>query len=218
MTPTLLELQVDDEVYVSVAGFEFIKDEYEDLAGYAFTSKVRIVRGASTWFHDDHNDEVGSIYEALFVNDPDQNIIELTDRELSFTPLHYFDVLAKNANTLTTHEDGQIELEIEDDVLVVPTTYEEKGRQLGALVDRKQKAYGNAIEQTYNVVEVFMRPYETEDGYVIPKSLLRHLLFQVRIIDKQNRIFNNPNGDLMDESPYGDISGYGLLGSNMNTK
>lgn len=95
--------------------------------------------------------------------------------------------------------------------------YEKKGRELGALVDTKQAAYGNAITQTYEVVKAFMTPYFDEETktYTIPQSLLQHLLLQVRIIDKQNRIFNNPNGDLMSESPYGDLGGYGLLGANM---
>lgn len=97
------------------------------------------------------------------------------------------------------------------------STYEQKGKELGALVDRKQAAYGNAITQTYEVVKAFMTPYYNEDDktYTIPQSLLQHLLLQVRIIDKQNRIFNNPDFDLMDESPYSDLGGYGLLGSNM---
>lgn len=96
-------------------------------------------------------------------------------------------------------------------------SYEQKGKELGALVDTKQEAYGNAIAQTYEVVKAFMTPYFNEENktYTIPQSLLQHLLLQVRIIDKQNRIFNNPSGDLMSESPYGDLGGYGLLGANM---
>lgn len=106
---------------------------------------------------------------------------------------------------------------IENSIKAKESTYEEKGRKLGALVDQKQLAYGNAITQTYEVVKAFMTPYfnEEEKTYTIPQSLLQHLLLQVRIIDKQNRIFNNPSGDLMSESPYGDLGGYGLLGSNM---
>lgn len=99
---------------------------------------------------------------------------------------------------------------------IVDQYFENKGKELGTLVDRKQRAYGNAVQQTYDVVKVFMNPYLNEDGtYTIPESLLMHLLLQVRIIDKQNRIFNNPDHDLLQESPYDDLSGYGLLGSNM---
>jgi hypothetical protein len=109
------------------------------------------------------------------------------------------------------------EIEINELVKAKNDTYEDKGRELGALVDTKQAAYGNAIAQTYEVVKAFMTPYfdEKTKTYTIPQSLLQHLLLQVRIIDKQNRIFNNPNGDLMSESPYGDLGGYGLLGANM---
>jgi hypothetical protein len=97
---------------------------------------------------------------------------------------------------------------------IIDSYFEQRGKDIGALVDSKQKAYGNAVEQTYNVVEQFMKPYLNKDGetYTIPKSLLKHLLLQVRIIDKQNRIFNNPDQDLMEENTYRDISGYGLLG------
>lgn len=93
--------------------------------------------------------------------------------------------------------------------------FENKGTKLGQLVDKKQAAYGDSIKKTSQLMKVFMQDYEVNDNYVIPKELLDHILLQVRIIDKQNRIFSNPKGDLMDESPYSDLSGYGLLGERM---
>jgi len=98
--------------------------------------------------------------------------------------------------------------------------YEKIGQELGKLVDEKQKAYGNSVSVSIDVLEAFLKPYEAEGFYngeqtvyILPKSLLRHLLLQVRIIDKQCRIFSNPAGDLMGESPYRDIAGYGLIGT-----
>lgn len=93
--------------------------------------------------------------------------------------------------------------------------FAEKGLKLGSLVDRKQAAYGDSISKTSKLMKVYLEDYEVNDTYVIPKELLDHILLQVRIIDKQNRIFSNPKGDLMDESPYDDISGYGMLGGRM---
>jgi hypothetical protein len=37
----------------------------------------------------------------------------------------------------------------------------------------------------------------------------------VRVMDKQNRIFNNPSGKGDSESPWRDITGYGLIGIDM---
>jgi len=96
--------------------------------------------------------------------------------------------------------------------------YKSIGASIGAVVERKQIAYGNSLGQCGDVLRVFLRPYYNEDGtYTIPDSLLDHLLVQVRIIDKQFRIFNNPGGDLMDENPYSDIAGYGILGTQLGS-
>lgn len=63
-------------------------------------------------------------------------------------------------------------------------------------------------------METRLKQYEQGDNYVIPKSLLRHL----RIDDKLNRIISNPDSDKMEESPYQDIAGYGLLGTDISEK
>ena len=85
-------------------------------------------------------------------------------------------------------------------------------QDVASLVSEKQKAYGNSVDKVERVIEVLMEQYDNGDGtYTIPKELIPHLLYQVRILDKQNRVFTNPQGDLMDESPYKDILGYALL-------
>lgn len=97
--------------------------------------------------------------------------------------------------------------------------FEKLGKETGNLVDKKQKAYGDSVAKTYQLMQIFLQNYENEDNtYTIPKSLLKHILLQVRIIDKQNRIFNNPDGDLMSENPYIDTVGYGMLGHRMCEK
>ena len=108
--------------------------------------------------------------------------------------------------------DGYLEglFELKDDYCGL---YKEYGREVGKLVDEKQVAYGDSVRVSEEVLKVYLQKYKNEDNtYTIPESLLYHLFLQVRIIDKQNRIFNNPDGDLMSENPYSDISGYSLLG------
>jgi hypothetical protein len=96
--------------------------------------------------------------------------------------------------------------------------FEVRAKELGAMVDEKQQAYGNATEQTFKAMKVFLEPYRVNGGYKISEDLLAHILLQVRIMDKQSRIFSNPTADLMGESPYSDIAGYGLLGSDLQEK
>lgn len=99
-------------------------------------------------------------------------------------------------------------------------TYEEKGRELGALVDQKQLAYGNAVERVHEVMKAFLNPYlnDNEGTYTIPQELLIHLQLMVRTMDKFNRIVNNPKQDLMEENTYNDIMGYALLGANISAR
>lgn len=95
--------------------------------------------------------------------------------------------------------------------------YQEIGREVGAHVDLAQKAYGDSFGQAQHVLRAFMYKYRNPDGtYTIPDSLIPHLLTQIRIIDKQFRIFSNPEEDLMGESPYHDIAGYGILGEGLS--
>jgi hypothetical protein len=92
----------------------------------------------------------------------------------------------------------------------------EIGLEIGKFTDDKNKQYGSSVDATYEMMKVLMDRYTyDEDNYLIPKELVKHMLLQVRIMDKQNRIFNNPSGKNEKESPYKDITGYGLIGVNM---
>ncbi|MEM4994806.1 hypothetical protein WKH56_19790 [Priestia sp. SB1] len=106
--------------------------------------------------------------------------------------------------------------------LVTQTTneagyFETKATELGKLVDTKQNAYGDSFSKAFDLMKIYLQNYKNEQDntYTIPESLLQHILLQVRIIDKQNRIFSNPDGDLMQENPYADVGGYSLLGMKM---
>lgn len=192
---------IGDYVYANSRGLEFISVYHDVLKEYATTNPFVITyvsvfdNGESTIYH----------CETVPVDDENGHEVEFNHYEVSDSPY-----------------DGElIQFQQEYESIFVSESdghFEQKGKELGALVDRKQKAYGNAVEQTYEVVRVFMKPYLKDGVYIIPESLLRHLLLQIRVIDKQNRIFNNPDADLMDESPYKDISGYGLLGQEITSK
>lgn len=82
-------------------------------------------------------------------------------------------------------------------------TYEELGAELGSLVDKKNKAYGNAFIACGDFLKLIYPNGIDSDQYT-------DALLLVRIFDKMMRIGNQKNA--FDESPYGDITGYGLLG------
>jgi hypothetical protein len=92
--------------------------------------------------------------------------------------------------------------------------FAELGLSIGKLVDQKQKAYGDSVTKCYKIMKVLLENYrnEEEKTYTIPESLLPQMLLDIRKIDKMNRRFSNPDGDLMGENPYQDDSGYDMLG------
>lgn len=93
------------------------------------------------------------------------------------------------------------------------------GLQIGKFTDEKNKQYGSSVDATYEMIKVLMERYKNEDNtYTIPESLLQHILLQVRMMDKQNRIFNNPSGEGDSESPYKDLAGYSLIGIDIVSK
>lgn len=86
-------------------------------------------------------------------------------------------------------------------------TYEERGRELGALVESKQKQYGDSAGRAGKILEIYypngIKPYQYDDA-----------LLMVRILDKLSRIAQRgaDGKDLGGESPYKDLGGYSLLG------
>lgn len=123
---------------------------------------------------------------------------------------------AANEEISQTFREDELELVEDNEIQVETNSFKERATKIGELVDTKQKAYGDSVTKAYELMKIFLETYKNEDStYTIPESLLKHILLQVRMIDKQNRIFSNPDGDLMEENPYADTVGYGLLGMRM---
>lgn len=81
--------------------------------------------------------------------------------------------------------------------------YKELAEQIGNLVDQKNAAYGSSFDQAGDFLRLLY-----PNG--IPVDAYTDMLCVVRIFDKLKRIATRK--DAFDESPYGDIVGYGLLG------
>jgi hypothetical protein len=82
-------------------------------------------------------------------------------------------------------------------------SFEQIAKEIGELVEVKNKAYGNAFMKS----EEFLRLLYPAG---IPLGKYGDVLLQVRIFDKIVRVATNPKA--FGESPYGDIAGYGILG------
>lgn len=85
-----------------------------------------------------------------------------------------------------------------------PGKYEQAGKELGALVDSKQAAYGDSFGKSGDVLRLLYPNGVQPEDY-------GDMLALVRIVDKAFRIATNK--DAFGESPFLDISGYGLLGA-----
>ena len=82
--------------------------------------------------------------------------------------------------------------------------YEELGRQIGKLVDKKNQQYGNSFAKSDKILKVLYPNGIKPDQY-------KDMMGVIRIIDKLFRIATNSSGDI--ENPWEDIAGYGILGS-----
>jgi hypothetical protein len=82
--------------------------------------------------------------------------------------------------------------------------YEQLGRKIGCLVDSKNAAYGNSFDQAGDFLRLLYPNGIRPDQY-------GDMLCVVRIFDKLKRIATKK--DAFGESPYQDIVGYGLLGT-----
>lgn len=81
--------------------------------------------------------------------------------------------------------------------------YEALGRELGKLVDEKQRAYGDSFGRSGDVLRVLYPDGVRPDQY-------GDMLAVTRVIDKLFRIATDR--DALGESPWMDVAGYGLLG------
>lgn len=85
-----------------------------------------------------------------------------------------------------------------------PGKYEELGKEIGELVDKKNAAYGDSFNKSGNILrELYpkgIRPDQYDDAMGI-----------VRVIDKMFRIATDKAA--FGENPWQDIGGYGILKS-----
>lgn len=79
--------------------------------------------------------------------------------------------------------------------------YQLIGEKIGALVDVKNKQYGDAFNKSGDFLKILY-----PDG--VQPEQYKEMLALVRVFDKQMRI---ANGDQGDESGWGDLAGYGIL-------
>ena len=84
--------------------------------------------------------------------------------------------------------------------------YESVGQRIGALVDQKQRQYGDSFGKSGNILHVLY------PNGIFPEQY-DDVLTVTRIIDK---LFRIANGDQGNESAYADIAGYGILGEGRN--
>lgn len=79
--------------------------------------------------------------------------------------------------------------------------YETIGKQIGALVDEKNKQYGDAFSKTGNFLELlYPNGIEVKD--------YNNVLALARVFDKIMRIANGNQGN---ENAWNDLAGYGIL-------
>src|SRR5688500_18076633 len=82
--------------------------------------------------------------------------------------------------------------------------FEKLGREIGAMVDEKDRAYGNSFDESWKILAVLYPEGIKVEQYA-------DMLAITRIVDKLKRIATDR--DALGESPYRDIAGYGLLGA-----
>jgi len=82
--------------------------------------------------------------------------------------------------------------------------YEQIGKEIGALVDKKNQAYGSAFDNAGEILKTLFPNGIKPEQYADMLALLR-------IIDKLFRIANDKNA--FNEDPWQDIAGYGILGT-----
>jgi len=85
--------------------------------------------------------------------------------------------------------------------------FEKIGTEVGQLVDKKNKAYGNSFFRAGEVLKVLYPDGIKPDQYI-------DVLCMVRMLDKFFRIATDPNA--FNESPREDLIGYSLLWYAMN--
>jgi hypothetical protein len=87
--------------------------------------------------------------------------------------------------------------------------YEEIGKQIGALVNEKQKAYGDSFGKSSVILQQIFPNGVKPENY-------DDMLFIARILDKLFRIANDKNA--FGEDAFKDIAGYSVLAMGKNKR
>jgi len=82
--------------------------------------------------------------------------------------------------------------------------YQDKGAEIGALVEHKNKAYGNSFTKAHAIIKILY-------PHAIEPSQYDDMLALIRILDKMFRIATQK--DAFGENPWQDIAGYAILKS-----
>lgn len=82
-----------------------------------------------------------------------------------------------------------------------PGKYEQRGANVGAIVDRKNAAYGDSFHRSWEILAILFPS--------VDKEILKKILAIVRIVDKCFRYATDK--DAFGEDPCGDLAGYGIL-------
>ncbi len=83
--------------------------------------------------------------------------------------------------------------------------FEDLGKEIGKIVDEKNKAYGNSFDLAGSFLKLLW-----PNG--CPPEQFDDLLAMARMFDKMKRIATDK--DAFGENPYADLAGYSLLGLN----
>jgi selenophosphate synthase len=83
------------------------------------------------------------------------------------------------------------------------TVYEQTAEEIGKLVAQKNSAYGSSFAQAHRILQVLYPNGIKVEQYTDALAI-------IRVIDKLFRIANAK--DAFGESPWRDITGYGILG------
>lgn len=89
------------------------------------------------------------------------------------------------------------------------TSIKKVAQNIGKTIEKKNKAYGSSFAKVPTILKILYPNGVTPEKYP-------DLLFTLRILDKLNRIANDPNA--FSEDPYSDIAGYGINGVIENQK
>lgn len=110
--------------------------------------------------------------------------------------------LAARAKAIRTERARAETRELADEEEEVMRKYEDRAREVGALVDRKNAAYGSAFDKGGDFLRLLY-----PDG--IKPEQYADMLALVRVFDKLMRIATDR--DALGESPWQDVAGYALL-------